>query len=567
MGLLEILTALGMWMYAIGFVLFIMVLGLIFVKIYKKTTKEEAFIRTGLGGAKVILDGGSIVLPMIHDRTVINLNTLKLVVVRRNEQSLITSDKLKVDVIVEFFVRVKRDVASISRAASTLGSKTLRPEDLKSLIEGKLVDSLRSVASQTTMESLHVERKDFIQKVSSTVAEDLDANGLELESVSLTSLDQTNINFFNENNAFDAQGLRKIAEITEAKRKERVDIEEDTRVQIEQKKLEAQKKILTVREEEAFAKASQESNIRIERSQQSKEAEEQEILNAKAVSFANIQKDKEIQEREILKNRKLETDRIQKDEALKLAEQDKNIKISEKSSAVALADAKANLEKAREIKTKEAVTTAKETEIANRVKLLALIKAMQKAEEEAVMKKTLAQAEKEAAEDKAEAMKIQAHGQAESIKIKAEAQYKEYQVEAEGTKRINDAMNTLSTEQIKKEIQLAMIERLPAIIEQMIKPANNIDSIKIVDMGDGGRNLIQNGKGGTISGEKASLPEQITNAMMNYSVGNAMINDMLKESGLNDTLGVSELKDFLKSNEIGKVDKGTDHSNITPKSE
>jgi len=562
---MDIVSSLGIWVYAIGIVIFILVLGIIFVKIYKKTTKEEAFIRTGLGGAKVILDGGIIVLPMIHDRTIINLNTLKLVVTRKNEQSLITSDKLKVDVIVEFFVRVKRDEDSISRAASTLGSKTLRPDDLKELIEGKLVDSLRSVASQTTMESLHVERKDFVQKVSNTVAEDLDTNGLELESVSLTSLDQTNISYFNENNAFDAQGLRKIAEITEAKRKERVDIEEDTRVQIEQKRLEAEKKILTVKEEQAFAQASQESKIRIERSQQSKQAEEQEILNAKSVSFANIEKDKEIREREIVKNRKLETDEILKDEAIKIAQQEKEIKIAEKSSAVALADAKANLEKAKEIQTQEAVTTAKETEIANRQKSLALIKALQIAEEEAITKKTLAQAEKEAAMDKAEAVKIEAAGEAEAVKINAEGMQKEYMVEAEGKKLINDAMNSLSAEQIKKEIQLAMIERLPAIIEQMIKPANNIDSIKIVDMGDGGRNFIQNSTEGEPS-TKASLPEQITNAMMNYSVGNAMINDMLKESGLSETAGIKELKDFLKSNDIAKTTQDIEYSNITPES-
>ncbi len=566
MEALNIIASLGIWIYAIGIIIFIFVLGIIFVKIYKKTTKEEAFIRTGLGGAKVILDGGIIVLPMIHDRTVINLNTLKLVVTRQNEQSLITSDKLKVDVIVEFFVRVKRDEDSISRAASTLGSKTLRPEDLKELIEGKLVDSLRSVASQTTMESLHVERKDFVQQVSNTVAEDLDTNGLELESVSLTSLDQTNISFFNENNAFDAQGLRKIAEITEAKRKERVDIEEDTKVQIEQKRLEAEKKILTVREEQAFAQASQESNIRIERSQQSKEAEEQEILNDKSVSFANIEKDKEIREREILKNQKLETDEILKDEAIKITQQNKEIKIAEKSSAVALADAKANLEKAKEVQTQEAVTTAKETEIANRVKSLALIKALQTAEEEAITKKTLAQAEKDAAQDKAEAIKIEAKGTAEAIKIKAEAMQKEYEVEAEGKKRINEAMNTLSDEQIRKEIQLAMIDRLPEIIEQMIKPANNIDSIKIVDMGDGGRNFLQNSVEGE-SQTKVSLPEQITNAMMNYSVGNAMINDMLKESGLSETAGITELKDFLKSNTITKTDTNIKYKNIVKESE
>jgi len=547
MDLVTFISSLGIWAYALAIVIFFLVLGMVFLKLYKKTTKELAFVRTGLGGAEVILDGGSIIFPMVHEMTPINLNTLKLVVIRQNQQALITSDKLKVDVIVEFFVRVKRDIDSISRAASTLGNKTLVPEDLKALIEGKLVDAIRSVASQTTMESLHVERKEFVQKVSNTVAEDLDTNGLELESVSLTSLDQTNIEFFNEHNAFDAQGLSKIAEITEAKRKEKVQIEEETKVLIERKKLEAQKEILTIREEEAFAMAQQESRIRIEESQKAREAREVEILNEKSVEFANIQKSKEIEEKEIIKHRELETSKIQKEEALKIAEQEKNIKISEKSKAVAIALAQSNIERAKEIKTQEEIITAKETEIANRIKLLALIKASQEAEEEAVSKKTLALAEKEASKDKADALMIQAQGEAESLKIKALAKDKEYEVEAEGKKRIHEAMNLLSVEQIQKEIQLALIERLPAIIEQMIKPAQNIESIKIVDMGGAnGKNSILNGTMSESSQKNSSLPEQITEAMMNYQVGSTMINELLTSCGLDKSVGVGEIKDLLK---------------------
>jgi flotillin len=544
MDFLSFISSLGFFAYALAIVLFFLVLGFIFLKLYKKTTKELAFVRTGLGGAEVILDGGSIVFPMVHEMTPINLNTLKLVVIRQNQQALITSDKLKVDVVVEFFVRVKRDIDSISRAAATLGRKTLAPEDLKALIEGKLVDAIRSVASQTTMESLHVERKEFVQKVSNTVAEDLDTNGLELESVSLTSLDQTNIEYFNENNAFDAQGLSKIAEITEAKRKEKVQIEEETKVLIERKKLEAQKEILTIREEESFAIAQQESKIRIERSQKAKEAREIEIMNEKSVEFANIQKAKEIEEKEIIKYRELETSKIHKDEALKIAEQEKNIKISEKSKAVAIALAESNIEKAKEIKTQEEIVTAKETEIANRVKLLALIKASQEAEEEAVAIKALALAQKDASFDKAQALTIQAQGEADAIQIRALAKDKEYTVDADGKKRLYEAMNFLSNEQIKKEIQLALIEKLPQIIEQMIKPAQNIESIKIVDMGGSAKHNLFNES--TPQTSPSSLPEQVTNAMMNYQVGSVMINDLLNSSGLAQTTGVGELKDLLK---------------------
>ncbi len=535
-------------LYAVGLVLLIIVIGVIFVRIYKKTTKERAFVRTGLGGSRVILDGGSIVLPMVHDLTKINLNTLKLVVVRTKEQALITSDKLKVDVIVEFFIRVKRDKDSISRAASTLGQKTLNPDDLKDLIEGKLVDSLRSVASQTTMENLHQERKDFVQQVSNTVSEDLDTNGLELESVSLTSLDQTNIEYFNESNAFDAQGLKKIAEITEAKRKERVDIEESTRVLIERKRMETAKESLSINQSEEFAKAEQKSKIKIEQTHKARESREVEISDNKAIDFAIIQKDKELQQKEIEKTKEIESAKIKKEEVLKIALQDKNIKISQKIKDEAAARSEANVAEAKEAKTKEEIVTAREMEIAKRYKDLAIIEASQEAEKEAVTKKILALAEKEASLDKAQAVKIQAEGEAEAIKIHAMAKEKEYEVDAEGERKKNEALNALSTEQIHKEIQIDLIRELPNIIEMMVKPAEKIDSIKIVDMGNSNQNMI-NGAGTNGSNDSTnSLPEQLTEAMMNYKIGGALIDDLLKETGLKDAVGIENLEDMVRGN-------------------
>ena len=540
-------------LYAIGVVLLIIVIGLIFVRIYRKTTKERAFVRTGLGGSRVILDGGAIVLPMVHDLTKINLNTLKLVVTRTREQALITSDKLKVDVIVEFFIRVKRDKDSISRAASTLGQKTLNPDDLKDLIEGKLVDSLRSVASQTTMENLHQERKDFVQQVSNTVSEDLDTNGLELESVSLTSLDQTGIEYFNDSNAFDAQGLRKIAEITEAKRKERVDIEESTRVLIERKQMEATKESLMIAQSKEFAKAQQDSKVKIEKYNKTRESREVEILNNKAIEFAEIQKDQEIQERNIEKAQDIEEAKIKKDEILKIKSQDRNIKISQKIREEAAARSEANIAEAKEAKTKEEIITSREIEIANRSKNLAIIEASQEAEKEGVAKKILALAEKEASQDKAQALKIRAIGEAEAIKINALAKEKDYEVDAEGARKKHEALNALSSEQIKKEVQLALIKDLPKIIEMMVKPAEKIDSIKIVDMGNSNQNIVNATP--TEKTNKNSLPEQLTDAMMNYKIGGAMIDDLLQETGLKEAIGIDNIEDILKGKIINNKNK------------
>jgi uncharacterized membrane protein YqiK len=194
----------------------LLLIGIIFARLYHRATKETAFVRTGLGGQKVIMDGGAIVLPVFHETIPVNMNTLKLEVSRREEQSLIALDRMRVDVAAAFFVRVKQTAESVSTAAQTLGRKTMEPAELKVLVEDKFVDALRATAATMTMRELQDKRREFVQAVQNAVAEDLEKNGLELESVSLTSLDQTAKEFFNPNNAFDAEGLTRLTEETEA---------------------------------------------------------------------------------------------------------------------------------------------------------------------------------------------------------------------------------------------------------------------------------------------------------------------------------------------------------------
>src|SRR4026207_141448 len=74
--------------------------------LYLRSSKERAFVRTGLGGQKVVLDGGAVGLPIVHDVTPVNMTTLRLEVGRGRDKALITKDRMRVDVIAEFYVRV-----------------------------------------------------------------------------------------------------------------------------------------------------------------------------------------------------------------------------------------------------------------------------------------------------------------------------------------------------------------------------------------------------------------------------------------------------------------------------
>ncbi len=90
--------------------------------LYRRSSKDVAFVRTGLGGEKVVISGGALVLPIIHDVTDVGMNTLRLEARRGANKALITKNRMRVNVTAEFYVRVKPDAASVSLAAQSLGT-------------------------------------------------------------------------------------------------------------------------------------------------------------------------------------------------------------------------------------------------------------------------------------------------------------------------------------------------------------------------------------------------------------------------------------------------------------
>ena len=121
MGLVEILILAGIALIAL------FVIGLILTRLYRRASKEVSFVRTGWGGEKVIMNGGALVLPVLHEIIPVNMNTLRLEVRREANQALITRDRMRVDVTAEFYVRVKPTSESIATAAQTLGMRPCRP--------------------------------------------------------------------------------------------------------------------------------------------------------------------------------------------------------------------------------------------------------------------------------------------------------------------------------------------------------------------------------------------------------------------------------------------------------
>lgn len=552
----------------------IIILGIVFSRLYRKTTKELTFVRTGFGGEKVVVDGGALILPILHDYIDINMQSMKVTVARSKSDSFITKDRMRVDITADFYIRVGEDRESISRAAQTLGKKTVDLRELTGLIEGKLIATLRSVASSMEMKELHEKRDEFSSQVKNAIEADLSKNGLQLESVSLTSLDQTAKEFFNENNAFDAEGLTSLTQTIEERKKLRNDIERSTEVQIAQKNYETQSEKFEIQRKQAEAEATQQTKIANFQAEQEalrakeaesrrKEAEEAKIVANKAIEEAQINKARAIETVEIEKARAIREAEINKEKAVELANQSKNIEIAKKVEEEAAAKTLANEKKALEAASFEKIKTSSETEQAERAKKLALIEAQKEAEQLSIEKTVAAKAEKEAEENLAEAAKIKAMGasealkikataEAEAIKITAEANRLNYEVEAKGKTEINNAENIVSAEILENRFKLALVEFMPQIIAQVVKPAEKIDSIKIVQMaGLGGAN--QGGAGlnanGGVSNAGASLSDQIVNASLNYKVNAPIIDDLMKQVGIDLNGGIQNIAQPLRSGE------------------
>lgn len=541
------------------------VLGFILTRLYRRASKEVSFVRTGFGGEKVIVNGGAIVLPVLHEVIPVNMNTLRLEVRRAAEQALITKDRMRVDVTAEFYVRVKPSAESIATAAQTLGMKTMSPDELKDLVEGKFVDSLRAVAAEMAMEELHEKRVDFVQKVQQVVSEDLFKNGLELETVSLTGLDQTGFEYFNPQNAFDAEGLTRLTETIEIRRKKRNDIEQDTDLAIKTKNLEAERTRLQILREEEYAKleqereieirkAEQEREIAVRRAEQSTEIASQEAAKKREAEEAQIAANREVDLKRILAERDIENEKIQKEQlieraeverkkAIELAEQDRAIAIAEKSRAESEAKAAADKARAAAVREEESVITVRETERAERAKTIELIAAQESAQKEAIAITVAADAEKQAAIDQAEAVRISASAEAEKLRLQAkgeadaqillaEAKERQYQVDAQGTKAVNEASNVLSSEQIDMQIRLALLKHLPEIIRESVKPMENIDDIKILQVNGLGGFGGTSDKTGEMGVANASLADQMVNSALRYRSQAPLVDSLLKEIGI-----------------------------------
>ncbi|MBJ2151655.1 flotillin family protein [Paracoccus sp. IB05] len=501
----------------------LVVLGLIMVRLYRRSTQEMALVRTGAGGLKVVMGGGIIVLPGLHDLLRVNMKTMTITV--DGGDGLITKDSRRVDAAAQFFIRVAPDTDAIARAAQSLGQNTNDLGAIRSLLEGKVQDTMRAITAGMDLIELHQSRASFVQKVQQTLNNDLSPNGLELESVALTKLDETPISKLDENNTFDVTGMRARAAIVSEQKKQRVVIEEAAALEIA--RTQQSNRIQKLEVERVEAEATQVQRIAVTE-MEARSAREQARIAEETERLKEVAR--------IERERGVRTAQIEQDLALQIAVQESKASVALQSEKQSRAEAQAALARAESITAEEAINTARLTAIAEREKAIEILDAEKEAEKSATSVRVRARVEREAAEDQAQAIIARARAEADSIKIAADAEREKGEAEAATIRAKVEAENSLSPDVMNFKLRLAKIEALPAIIREMAEPARHIQSFRINQI------TGMSGNGATTAGSAPEggdgIVDQVMAGMQRNAVAMPILTALGKEVGIDFTRGM-----------------------------
>ncbi|MBT3255402.1 MAG: hypothetical protein HN366_02930 [Deltaproteobacteria bacterium] len=535
-------------------------------RVYWKTEPRIAFVRTGFGGSKAVVGRGAFVIPLLHKIQWVDLSETKLQVQRKDENSIITKNRLRADMEMEVYVRVKADKKDVEQAAIALGQRAGNTDALGRFLAPALLNAVQAVASDMALEEIHQNRNAYATGVKTLLVDELNQKGLELTSISLCSFEQTKIEFYDPDNVFDSEGILAIKGITEKRKKERNDIEQDNNILIQEKNVEARKQSLDLEKERAFAEQDVKNEIESQKEERERELtqhimnqrllaedaklkhdrglkelqlskektdEEQRIEKERAVETAQINKQKEIEEHKIeieksvqataMKNeielveekRKKEEANIElsrKIQSMKIAEEkditeqrmakDLEIKMAEVDTSKTLEAARLSIQEARsmqeeanalamigELQAKAKMEDAthemlsvKVKSQAEREKTASTIRAEMAAAIEKIQEDLKVEMESQRIRQLAKAKSDATNNEAQAIERLSDANQKDALVKAEAERAMIEARNVISEPVLKDARMGQLIGEISDIVGALMKPAEKIDSIKIVNV-------------------------------------------------------------------------------------
>ncbi|NJO91233.1 MAG: flotillin family protein, partial [Chloroflexia bacterium] len=251
----------NIWVIVVAaLVVLIFVLISLFIKWYKKPIHGRALVRTGSGGTKIAFEKGMFVIPVLHRLEIMDITLKTISIERMGGNGLICKDNIRADIKVAFFIRVNRDVEEAAKVALNIGCQSASTkETLENLFDAKFSEALKTVGKQFDFVDLYNNRDDFRKEILSLIGRNL--NGYLLDDCAIDYLEQTSLSAMKDDNILDAEGIKKIIELTAAQQIKANFIENEKRKTITKQDAEAQETILTYERQLAEKQETQKREI------------------------------------------------------------------------------------------------------------------------------------------------------------------------------------------------------------------------------------------------------------------------------------------------------------------
>ncbi|MEZ6108971.1 MAG: SPFH domain-containing protein, partial [Pirellulaceae bacterium] len=306
---------------------------------YKKVEQGEAIIRNGMGGTRVSF-AGMFVIPVVHFWERMEISVKRIEIFRTGEQGLICRDNIRADIKVVFFVRVNKTIEDVTLVAQTLGCKRASQESsLVELFDAKFSEALKTVGKQFDFVELYNSRERFKEEILKVIGTDL--NGYRLDDAAIDYLEQTPIEKLNQDNILDAEGIKKITDLTAREQVQANYLRREREKTITKQNVEAREAILELEKQQSFAEEKQGREVSEIRSRERAEAEIVAHQERQRTERARIQAEEEIEIAEQTKQRQVivaekskqrtsavETERVEKDRLLEVTERDRVVTLA-----------------------------------------------------------------------------------------------------------------------------------------------------------------------------------------------------------------------------------------------
>ena len=410
---------------------FIILLGLLsaFSKFYRKVGPEEAMVRSGVGGLTVATGKGIFVIPVLHRYEHMDLSVKRIEIARKGVSGLICQDNIRADVEVAFFVRVNNKTDDILNVAQSLGCKRASEQQaLVELFDAKFSEALKTVGKQFDFVELYNERDKFKDEILKVIGTDL--NGYILDDCAIDFLEQTPLEMLNPNNILDAEGIKKITELTAKEKVQENHFTREKEKTLKKQDVEAAEAVYELERQRVEAEEKQKREIAAITAREQAEAEkirQEELLRSESARITTEEEVKvaeENKDRQIivaLKNKQrtdaVETERIEKDRLLEVTERERVVGLADIEKEKAIEAEKRNVQEViRErvvversvVEEQERIKDTEQFAGADREKRVAITIAEKAAEEALVKDVKAAEAQKNAAVFTAEKVVVEA---------------------------------------------------------------------------------------------------------------------------------------------------------------